>query len=137
MLKRIFVIVLDGVGAGELPDAADYGDAGSNTLVHTAQAVGGLNMPNLGALGLWHIQPILGVPPAESPRGCWGRMRERSPGKDSVTGHWEMAGIVLERPFPTYPRRFPPEVMQPFEAAIGTKTLGNVPASGTEIIKQL
>jgi len=136
MIQRIFIIVLDGVGAGELPDAAQYGDAGSDTLVHTAQAVGGLKVPILQSLGLGNIRPIEGVPPASPPRGSYGRMREASPGKDSVTGHWEMMGIVLERPFPTYPRGFPPEIIEPFEAAIGTKTLGNVPASGTEIIQQ-
>jgi phosphopentomutase len=136
-IERIFLVALDGVGAGALPDAAKYGDEGSDTLVHTARAVGGLTLPNLGRLGLGNIRPILGVPPDPAATGCWGRMRELSPGKDSVTGHWEMMGIVLDRPFPTYPHGFPPEVMGPFEAAIGTKTLGNVPASGTEIIKQL
>lgn len=136
-VQRVILAVLDGVGAGELPDAALYGDAGSNTLVNTARAVGGLKLPTMGSLGLGNIQPIEGVPPVRAPRGCYGRMREASPGKDSVTGHWEMMGIVLERPFPTYPHGFPPEVMEPFEAAIGTKTLGNYPASGTEIIQRL
>lgn len=137
MINRIIIVVLDGVGAGELPDAALYGDAGSNTLVNTARAVGGLKLPTMGSLGLGNIQPLQGVPPAAVPRGCYGRMREASPGKDSVTGHWEMMGIVLERPFPTYPHGFPPEVMEPFEAAIGARTLGNYPASGTEIIQRL
>jgi len=136
-LQRIFLVVLDGVGAGELPDAAKYGDAGSDTLVHTAQAVGGLRLPNLGRLGLGNIRPIEGVPANTAAAGYWGRMRELSPGKDSVTGHWEMMGVVLERSFPTYPHGFPPEVMERFQAAIGTKTLGNYPASGTEIIDQL
>src|SRR5947209_6595864 len=97
-IQRIFIVVLDGVGAGELPDAADYGDAESNTLVHTAEAVGGLHLPHLGSLGLGHIQPIMGVPPAPNPLGSFGRMREASPGKDSVTGHWEMMGVVLDLP---------------------------------------
>jgi phosphopentomutase len=135
--NRIIIVVLDGVGAGELPDADKYGDVGSNTLVNTAAAAGGLNLPTLGRLGLGNIQPIQGVPPAQPSRGSFGRMREASPGKDSVTGHWEMTGIVLEHPFPTYPHGFPPEVIKPFEAAIGTKTLGNYAASGTEIIEQL
>src|SRR5436309_3504324 len=106
-VKRVIIVVLDGVGAGELPDAALYGDTGSNTLANTAQAVGGLNLPNLARLGLGCIQPIQGVPPPLNPTGCYGRMNELSPGKDSVTGHWEMMGIVLERPFPTYPQGFP------------------------------
>jgi phosphopentomutase len=135
--NRIIIVALDGVGAGELPDADKYGDTGSNTLANTAAAVGGLNLPTLGSLGLGNILPIQGVPPAQPSRGSFGRMREASPGKDSVTGHWEMMGIVLERPFPTYPNGFPREVMERFETAIGTKTLGNYPASGTEIINQL
>jgi phosphopentomutase len=135
--QRIFIVVLDGVGAGELPDAALYGDAGSNTLIHTAEAVGGLKLPNMERLGLGCLLPIRGVPPVPKPSGSYGLLREASPGKDSVTGHWEMMGVVLDRPFPTYPNGFPPEVMEPFEAAIGTKTLGNYPASGTEIIRQL
>jgi phosphopentomutase len=136
-IERIFIVVLDGVGAGELPDADQYGDLGSSTWQNTARAVGGLNLPNLARIGLGNIQPIEGVPPGNPPRGYFGRMREKSPGKDSVTGHWEMMGVVLDKPFPTYPHGFPPEVMRPFEEAIGTKTLGNIPASGTEIIKQL
>ncbi len=137
LLHRVIVAVLDGVGAGELPDAEAYGDCGSNTLAHTADAAGGLHLPNMGSLGLGSILPILGVPPVSAPAGCFGKMREASPGKDTITGHWEMAGIVLSSPFPTYPNGFPPEVMLPFEDAIGIKTLGNRPASGTEIIKQL
>jgi phosphopentomutase len=125
------------VGAGALPDAAAYGDAGSNTLVHVADAVDGLNLPNMTRLGLGNIQQIRGVPPEDSPTGCFGRLRERSPGKDSVTGHWEMMGIILDRPFPTYPKGFPKEVVDRFQSAIGLKTIGNYPASGTEIIKQL
>jgi phosphopentomutase len=137
LIERIIIVVLDGVGAGELPDAAAYGDTGSNTLAHTAEAVGGLHMPHMERLGLGCVTPIRGVPPAESPGGAFGRMREASPGKDTITGHWEMAGVVLERAFPTYPHGFPADIMARFEAAIGTRTLGNVPASGTEIIQRL
>lgn len=136
-IGRVFLVVLDGVGAGELPDADRYGDVGSNTLAHTAEAVGGLNLPNMGLLGLGNILPLPGVPPAAAPLGCYGKMNEASPGKDTITGHWEMAGVVLPRPFPTYPRGFPPEIIAAFEVAIGTKTLGNRPASGTVIIQEL
>ena len=135
-IDRVIIVVLDGVGAGELPDAPVYGDAGSNTLSNTARAVGGLKIPNLARLGLGRIMPIEGVK-ADFALGGYGRMNERSPGKDSVTGHWEMMGIVLERPFPTYPHGFPSDVMQAFEEAIGTGTLGNYAASGTDIIRQL
>ena len=136
-IKRIFVVVLDGVGAGELPDAALYGDSGSNTLAHTAEAVGGIRLPAMGALGLGNILTIQGVPPAVSPRGAYGKMREASAGKDTITGHWEIAGVVLARPFPTYPHGFPPEVIAEFECRIGRGTLGNYAASGTVIIEQL
>jgi phosphopentomutase len=110
---------------------------GSNTLAHTADAVGGLYMPNMGRLGLGHITEIRGVPPDPAPIGCYGKMREASPGKDTITGHWEIAGMVLPRPFPTYPQGFPPEIIAAFEEAIGVRTLGNYPASGTVIIEQL
>jgi len=135
--NRILIAVLDGVGAGELPDAAVYGDEGSNTLAHTAEAVGGLKLPTMGQLGLGNVTPIKGVPPEPNARGGWGKMREASVGKDTMTGHWEMAGLIQTRPFPTYPHGFPKEIIQAFEEAIGTKTLGNVPASGTVIIQQL
>ena len=134
---RVIVVVLDGVGAGELPDADLYGDVGSSTLAHTAEAVGGLNLPTMQALGLGNILTLLGVPPVENPRASFGRMREASPGKDTITGHWEIAGVVLPRPFPTYPKGFPLEVITAFEGAIGTKTLGNYPASGTVVIEHL
>ncbi len=136
-IERVIIVVLDGVGAGELPDADRYGDVGSNTLAHTAEAVGGLSLPNMARLGLGNIIPIRGVPPAETPLGGYGKMREASPGKDTITGHWEMAGVVLETPFPTYPRGFPLEIIAAFEQAIGMKTLGNIAASGTVIIEQL
>ncbi len=134
---RILVIVLDSCGVGALPDAARYGDDGASTLSHTAAACGGLALPTMGRLGLGHIGAILGVPPDPSPAGAFGKMAERSPGKDSTTGHWELMGVVLDRPFPTYPRGFPPEVIEPFEARIGHRVLGNRPASGTEIIEEL
>ena len=134
---RILVIVLDSCGVGALPDAASYGDDGASTLPHTAAACGGLVLPTMGRLGLGHIAEILGVPPDPSPAGAFGKMAERSPGKDSTTGHWELMGAVLDRPFPTYPRGFPPEVIEPFEARIGHRVLGNRPASGTEIIEEL
>ncbi len=133
---RAIVLVLDSVGAGELPDAADYGDAGSNTLSNTAAASGGLSMPHLGAMGLGNITQITGVPPVDSPRASWGKNAERSAGKDTTTGHWEMMGMVLERAFPTYPGGFPPEVMESFTAHTGRGWLGNVPASGTAIIQE-
>ena len=136
-LDQVIIVVLDGVGAGELPDAADYGDSGSSTFVNMALAVGGLRLPNMGWLGLGNIQPISGVHPSTPPAGCYGRMNERSPGKDSVTGHWEMMGIVLDRPLPTYPDGFPSEIIGEFERRIGSQVIGNVPASGTEIIMQL
>ncbi|HJW75248.1 MAG TPA: phosphopentomutase, partial [Thermoleophilia bacterium] len=131
---RAFVCVLDGVGAGELPDAADYGDAGAHTLLHTLERTR-VSLPNLGALGLGEA---IGYPlgPAR-PDATFGRLLERSPGKDTTTGHWEMMGLVLEHPFPTYPDGFPPEVVEPFETVIGRRVLGNKPASGTIIIEEL
>ncbi len=140
MFRRVIVLVMDGCGVGAAPDAEQYGDFGvnePNTLGHLAEAVGGLDVPVLQKLGLGNILPLKGVPPAESPLAAFGRMQERSAGKDTVTGHWEMMGVITAEPFPTYPHGFPPEVIEPFERAIGTKILGNYPASGTEIIKQL
>jgi phosphopentomutase len=135
--RRVLVVVLDSCGVGALPDAARYGDEGANTLAHTAAACGGLALPTLGRLGLGCVAAVAGVPPDPAPAGAFGTMRERSPGKDSTTGHWELMGVVLARPFPTYPRGFPPEVIEPFEARIGRRVLGNRPASGTEIIEAL
>jgi phosphopentomutase len=135
--RKAILLVLDGVGIGELPDAADYGDEGSNTLVNMAKAVGGLNLPNLQRMGLGNIEQIEGIPPAEKPIACYGKMREVSAGKDTTTGHWEIAGIIREKPFPTYPNGFPPEIIEAFEKAIGRKVLGNKPASGTVIIEEL
>lgn len=135
--RRVIIVVLDGVGAGEMPDAANYGDVGSNTLANTAKAVGGLKLPTMESLGLGCITPISGVPPTDSPRGAYGKLQEASPGKDTITGHWEIAGVVLPAPMPTYPNGFPAEIITAFEQAIGRKTLGNVVASGTVIIEQL
>lgn len=136
-ITRVLIAVLDGVGAGELPDAATYGDVGSNTLANTARAVGGLKLPEMERLGLGNILAIDGVPPVSTPKAAYGKLREASPGKDTITGHWEMAGVVLARPFPTYPHGFPADVIEAFEQAIGIKTIGNIPASGTVIIEQL
>jgi phosphopentomutase len=137
MIKRAILIVLDSVGVGELPDAAKYGDQGSNTLGHVAEKVGGLYLPNLERLGLGRIIPVRGVSDKIEPTACFGKMAEHSPGKDTTTGHWEIAGLWLEEPFPTYPNGFPKEIIHPFEKQIGRKVLGNKPASGTEIIKEL
>ena len=134
--KRIVWVVLDSVGVGALPDAEQYGDAGRNTLGHIAESRP-LAIPNLVRLGLANIEPLAHLSPAEAPSGCYGKGATRSPGKDTTTGHWEMAGIWLERAFPVYPKGFPPEVMEAFERAIRRKTLGNKPASGTEILKEL
>jgi len=131
------LIVLDSLGVGALPDAELFGDEGSNTLGNIARAVGGLNLPHLGSLGLGHLLEIPGVPPEPSPRGAYGRMAEKSAGKDTTTGHWEMAGIITTKPLPTYPAGFPQDLINELERLIGRKTLGNKMASGTEIIKEL
>lgn len=136
-MSRVVILLLDGVGCGELPDAAAYGDAGSDTLGNLSRAVGGLDLPNLASLGLGNIIAIEGVPPVAEPRACFGRMAEASPGKDSTSGHWEVAGLVLDRAFDTFPHGFPAELIAAYEQAIGRKTLGNVVESGTEIIKRL
>ena len=137
MRRRAVILVLDGVGVGAAPDAADYGDAGSDTLGNLARARGGLTLPNLAAAGLGNIAPIEGVAPSAAPQGAWGRMRPASAGKDSTTGHWEIAGIHLERPFPTYPNGFPVAVLDAFARTTGRGVIGNVAASGTEIISRL
>jgi phosphopentomutase len=134
---RVFLVVLDGVGIGELPDADDYGDRGSDTLRHVAEAVEGLRLPVLERLGLGRIHAIPGVRAVSDPQGAFGRMAERSKGKDSTTGHWEMAGIVSERAFPTYPRGFPEALLESIAERVGRGWLGNVAASGTEIIQRL
>ncbi len=136
-VKRVTLIVLDSVGCGDAPDAALYGDEGANTLANTSRAVGGLNLPNLAQLGLGNLTEIENVPPQELSTGVYGRLTEVSAGKDTTTGHWELAGVILERPFPTYPHGFPADLMAAFESRIGRGTLGNYPASGTEILKEL
>lgn len=136
-MSRVFIIVLDGVGAGEAPDASEYGDQGSNTLGNLARAVGGLHLPLLEAMGFGNIAPIEGLRPVQSPLASHGRMQELSAGKDTVTGHWEMMGIVNPIAFPTYPNGFPSDLMAEFERLIERKTLCNCPASGTEVIARL
>lgn len=136
-VKKVIIIILDSVGVGELPDASRYDDIGSNTLSNTARAVGGVNLPYFQELGLGNIVAVEGVPPAESPKASYGKMGEKSAGKDTTTGHWELMGLYLEKPFPTYPNGFPLEIIEPFEERIGSSILGNKPASGTEIIKEL
>ncbi len=135
--RRAIILVADGVGCGGAPDAADYGDAGADTLGNVARAVGGLRLPNLEALGLGHLTSIDGVPAALAPRGAWGALREASAGKDTITGHWEMAGLVTEEAMPTFPHGFPPAITDALRAASGRGLLGNKTASGTVIIDDL
>jgi phosphopentomutase len=137
MGSRAVVIVLDGLGAGGAPDAADFGDEGANTLANTAKATGGLRAPNLQALGLGNVEEIEGLPPAESPAASHGLMVEQSAAKATLAGHWEMMGLVLEDPLPTYPEGFPEEILRRFENETGRGVLGNRPASGTRIIEEL
>jgi phosphopentomutase len=132
--KRAVILVLDGVGAGAAPDAAVYGDEGSNTLGNLARAVGGLSLPNLERLGLGCTGEIAGVAAIAEPAAAWGLMQPRSSGKDSTTGHWEIAGVLLDRAFPTYPRGFPPAVLEEFSRITGRPVIGNVASSGTEAI---
>src|SRR5215210_338273 len=134
---RAGVIVLDGLGAGNAPDAADFGDEGANTLANTARAAGGLKAPNLQALGLGNIGRIEGIPPAGSPRASYGLMVELSAAEATLAGHWELMGLVLEDPLPTYPEGFPDEVLRRFEDETGRGVTGNRPASGTQIIEEL
>lgn len=136
-INRVIVVVLDSVGIGEAPDAADFGDLGSNTLGNIASAMGGLHVPNLAALGLGNIAPLQGVQPAQAPQGAYAKMAEQSAGKDTSTGHWELMGVKVTQAFPVYPDGFPPDVMERFEAAIGRGTLGNKAASGTAILDEL
>jgi phosphopentomutase len=133
---RVILIILDSVGVGELPDAAQYGDEGSNTLGNVAARVS-LRVPELTRLGISRIIPLAGLPPVADPRASFGRMAEAAPGKDSVTGHWELMGLVLDRPFPLFPDGFPPEIIRAFESRVGRGTLGNKAASGTAIIEEL
>ena len=137
MGRRTVVIVLDGLGAGKAPDAANFGDEGANTLANTARATGGLRAPNLQALGLGNVEEIEGLPPTESPQASYGLMVELSAAKATLAGHWEMMGLVLEDPLPTYPEGFPEDVLRRFENETGRGVIGNRPASGTQIIEEL
>lgn len=137
MIKKVILITLDGLGIGELPDADEFGDTGSNTLKNMATALEGLNLPNLERMGLGLLGDFPGIKKIKKPIASYGIMAEASKAKDTSTGHWEMMGIIIERPFPLYPNGFPPEVIDAFEKAIGKKILGNKVASGTEIIKEL
>ncbi|TWH48963.1 phosphopentomutase [Sporomusa sp. KB1] len=137
MFKRIFVIVLDSVGIGAMPDAFHYGDTKANTLVHIAEYKGGLNLPVLASMGLGLIEPIAGIPEVSRPIAAFGKMAEISVGKDTTSGHWELAGCPLFTAFPVYPNGFPPEVIEKFTTYTGLRVLGNKAASGTEIIVEL
>lgn len=137
-MRRVFLIVLDSLGCGALPDAGDFGDQGTHTLDHLARAAGGLDVPRLAALGLGCIAGVSAVPCPARPAGAFGRLAERSPGKDTSTGHWEMMGVVLERRFPVFPDGFPPEILEPFvRRAKVPGVLCNRPASGTAVIDEL
>ncbi|KKC30472.1 phosphopentomutase [Caldanaerobacter subterraneus] len=136
MLQRVILIVLDSVGVGELPDAYKFGDEGTNTLGHVVEKTG-IKLPTMEKLGLGNIIPLKTVAPNPNAIGAYGKMAEKSAGKDTTTGHWEIAGLIVEKPFPTYPEGFPKEIIEEFEKRIGRKVLGNKPASGTEIIKEL
>ncbi len=135
--NRFFLIVLDGVGCGEAPDAAKFGDEGSDTLGNLARAVGGLRLPTLESIGMGRLGKIQGVDPARARAGAHGVMVEKSVNKDTTSGHWEMAGVIVDEVFPTYPNGFPPDIVEPFEKAIGRKILGNKAASGTDILTEL
>ena len=136
--KRVFLIVLDSVGAGAMPDAGDYGDAGADTLGHIARAVDRLELPHLQKLGLGNLHPMDKVPPAEHPLACYGKLRERSAGKDTMTGHWEMMGLYTTEPFQTFTDTgFPPELIARLEELTGREVIGNKAASGTEILEEL
>lgn len=137
MISRVILIVLDSVGAGELPDAKEYGDSGSNTIGNISKAIGGLKLPNMEKLGYGCIKGLTGIDNVKNPSGAFGKCAEISKGKDTVTGHWEISGVILKKPLNTYPKGFPKEIMEEFENKIGRKCLGNVVASGTEIIKEL
>ncbi len=136
--RRFVIVVADSAGCGALPDAAEYGDEGADTIGNTSRAVGGLALPNLGRLGLGNLTAVAGVPPDPDARGFFGKMQERSKGKDTLTGHWEMMGVLLEEPLRTFPRGFPPELLDPWLRETGAPgALGNRAASGTAIIQEL
>ncbi|MBI5642121.1 MAG: phosphopentomutase [Deltaproteobacteria bacterium] len=135
-LKRAVIIVFDSLGIGELPDAGDYNDAGSDTLDHLAIAAGGVDLENLSSMGLGLIEGVDSIKKTSAPSASYGRMKEASPGKDTATGHWEMSGIILKEPFPTYPDGFPAEIMEKFTRLSGYGYLGGKPASGTGILDE-
>ncbi len=135
--KRVILIVLDSVGIGELQDAIKYGDKGANTLCNIAKSVGGLSLPSFTSLGLGNIASIEGIPPVSRPLAHYGKMEEASEGKDTTTGHWELAGIILDKPFSVFPNGFPQEIIKEFTRITGFEILGNRQASGTEIIMEL
>ncbi len=137
LFKRIHLVVLDSVGIGESPDAHLFGDEGADTLGHIAEAMQGLQMPNMAKLGLSNIRPVLGVPVAEVPLAMYGKMQEASVGKDTMTGHWEIMGLNIDKPFKVYPNGFPDELISQLEKMTGRKVIGNKPASGTAIIDEL
>lgn len=136
-IDRIIWIVLDSVGMGAMPDAELFGDIGVNTIGNVSKALGGLKVPNMEALGLGNIDEIQGLKKVDGPKGCFGRLMEASRGKDTTTGHWEMAGVVSMVPFPTYPNGFPEDIIKAFEKATGREIIGNKPASGTVILDEL
>ena len=136
--RRFIILIADSAGVGEMPDAGEYGDRGSDTIGNVSRAVGGLRLPNLGGMGLGHLTAVAGVPPDPRPRAFYGKMAERSKGKDTITGHWEMMGVVLDEPLSLFPRGFPPEIVGPWREAIGVAgVLGNRAARGTAIIEEL
>lgn len=135
--KRIHVIVMDSVGVGEAPDSVKFGDFDVDTIGHIAKEKGGLNLPNLGKLGLANIRSVEGVPAAEQPIGYFGKMQEKSASKDTMTGHWEIMGLYIDKPFRVFPEGFPPELINKIETFSGRKVIGNKPASGTAIIQEL
>lgn len=135
--KKIHVVVMDSVGIGEAPDAANFGDEGSDTLGHIAEKMNGLTMPNMESLGLSNIRELKGIAKAEQPKAFYGMMQEASVGKDTMTGHWEIMGLNIDKPFKVYPEGFPQELIQQLEEKIGRKVIGNKPASGTAIIDEL
>jgi phosphopentomutase len=137
MIDRVILLVLDSVGIGQLPDAGEYGDDGSDTLGHIYEQITGFSLPTLEKLGLGNIPGTPSIPAHKKPAGCFGKAAEMSKGKDTTTGHWEMAGIILKTPFPTYPNGFPSEIIREFERLIGRRILGNKAASGTVIIEEL
>ncbi len=134
---RVHILIIDACGVGELPDAPACGDKDAATIPNVARAHGGLSMPVCGSLGLGNLVPIAGVPPAAEPLAAYGKMAEQSPGKDSTLGHWEIGGIIVDKPLPPFPQGFPTDLVDRFERAAGVETIGNIAASGTELIARL